>query len=79
MTHCLSIGIAGFQIHWKCSKLRRRILQDPEEDHVVHVYACNQGLAKDPDRAIGQKKVQRKHSGPEEATWELEDAMRLAH
>ena len=31
------------------------------------------------NRAIGQVKVQWEHYGPEEATWELEDAMRLAH
>ena len=29
--------------------------------------------------AIGQVKVQWEHYGPKEATWELEDAMRLAH
>ena len=46
---------------------------------VVCVDACNQGLGKVPDRAIGQIKVQKKHCGPEEAKWELEDAMRLAH
>ena len=28
--------------------------------------------------ATGQVKVQWEHYGPEEATWELEDAMRLA-
>ena len=31
------------------------------------------------NRAIGQVKVQWEHYGPKEATWELEDAMRLAH
>ena len=31
------------------------------------------------NRAIGQVKVQWEHYGPEEATWELEDAMQLAH
>ena len=31
------------------------------------------------NRAIGQVKVQWEHFGPEEATWELEDVMRLAH
>ena len=31
------------------------------------------------NQAIGQVKVQWEHYGPEEATWELEDAMRLAH
>ena len=31
------------------------------------------------NRAIGQVKVQWEHYGPEEAMWELEDAMRLAH
>ena len=31
------------------------------------------------NRAIGQVKVQWEHYGPEEATWELEDAMRLAN
>ena len=29
--------------------------------------------------AIGQVKVQWEHNGPAEATWELEDAMRMAH
>ena len=31
------------------------------------------------NRAIGKVKVQWEHYGPAEATWELEDAMRLAH
>ena len=31
------------------------------------------------NRAIGQEKVQWDHYGPEEAMWELEDAMRLEH
>ena len=31
------------------------------------------------NRAIGQVKVQWEHYRLEEATWELEDAMRLAH
>ena len=31
------------------------------------------------NRVIGQVKVQWEHYGPKEATWELEDAMRLAH
>ena len=31
------------------------------------------------NRAIGHVKVQWEHYGLEEATWELEDAMRLAH
>ena len=31
------------------------------------------------NRAIGQVKVQWEHFRPEEATWELEDAMQLAH
>ena len=31
------------------------------------------------NQAIGQVKVQWEHYKPEEATWELEDAMRLAH
>ena len=31
------------------------------------------------NRAIGKVKVQWEHYGPEEATWELEDSMRLAH
>ena len=31
------------------------------------------------NRAVGQVKVQWKHYGPNEATWELEDAMRVAH
>ena len=31
------------------------------------------------NQAIGHVKVQWEHYGPEEATWELEDAMQLAH
>ena len=31
------------------------------------------------NRSIGQVKVQWEHHDPEEATWDLEDAMRLAH
>ena len=31
------------------------------------------------NRTIGQVKVQWENYEPEEATWELEDAMRLAH
>ena len=31
------------------------------------------------NRAVGHVKVQWKHYGPNEATWELEDAMRVAH
>ena len=31
------------------------------------------------NRAIGKVKVQWEHYRPEEATWELEDAMQLAH
>ena len=59
--------------------MRRRIPQDLEKYPVVCANACKQGLGRVPDRAIGQIKVQRKHCGPEEAKWELEDAMRLAH
>ena len=32
-----------------------------------------------PNRAIGHVKVQWEHYSPEEATWEMEDAMRLEH
>ena len=31
------------------------------------------------NQAMGKVKVQWEHYGPEEATWELEDAMQLAH
>ena len=31
------------------------------------------------NRVVGKLKVQWKHYSPNEATWELEDAMRLAH
>ena len=51
----------------------------PETYHVVCVDAWKKGLRRVPDHAIGQIKVHRKHCGPEEAMWELEDAMRLAH
>ena len=50
-----------------------------EKDHVVCVDACKQGIRKVLDRAIRQIKVQRKHYGLEEATWKLEDSMRVAH
>ena len=50
-----------------------------EKDLVVCVDACKQGLGRVPDHAIGQIKVYRKHYDPEEATWKLKDAMRLAH
>ena len=51
----------------------------PKKYHVVCVDACKKGLGRVPYRDIGKIKVQRKHCGPKEATWELEDAMRLAH
>ena len=51
----------------------------PEKDLVVCADTCKQGLRRVPDHAIGQIKVHRKHCGPEEAMWELEDAMRLTH
>ena len=47
----------------------------PEKDHLVCADACKQGLGRVLDHAIGQIKVHRKHCGPKEATWELEDAM----
>ena len=50
-----------------------------EKDPMVCPDACKKGLGKVPNRAIGQIKVQRKHCSPEEATWKLKDAMRLAH
>ena len=31
------------------------------------------------NRVVGQVEVQWKHYGPDEATWELEDAIRLEH
>ena len=31
------------------------------------------------NQAIGQVKVQWEHYGPDEATWELEDSMRVEH
>ena len=31
------------------------------------------------NRVVGQVKVTWEHYGPKEATWELDDAMRLAH
>ena len=31
------------------------------------------------NRYVGQVKVQWKHYGPDQATWEMEDAMRLTH
>ena len=49
----------------------------PEKYLVVWDDACKQGLGRVPNHAIGHIKVQRKHYGPEEATWELKDAMQL--
>ena len=46
---------------------------------MVWIDACNQGLGRVLNHAIGQAKVSWKHPDPNEATWELEDAMRLAH
>ena len=51
----------------------------PKKDLMLCVDPCKQGLGIVPNRAIGQIKVQRKHWGPEEATWEMEYAMRLTH
>ena len=75
----LSIGITNRQRHKKCSNLRRKYSLKLEADPVVCADACKKGLGQVPDHAIGQIKVQRKHCGPEEATRQLKDAMRLAH
>ena len=48
-------------------------IKDLEEFVCKKTMQWNQGGV--PDRAIGQVKVQRKYYGPEEATWELKDAM----
>ena len=49
----------------------------PKKDLIVCVNECKQGLGRVSNRSIGQIKVQRKHCGPKEATWEMEDAMQL--
>ena len=51
----------------------------PEKYPVVCVDACKQGLGRVLDSSMGQIKVQRKHYGPKEATWKIEDDIRLAH
>ena len=62
------------------------MFQDEEKDSprarkrlVVCSDACNQGPERVTERTIGQVKVQWKHYSPDEATWELEDAMRVAY
>ena len=50
-----------------------------EKDPVVCAYACKQGLGRVPGHTIRQINMQKKHRGPEEAMWELEDAMRWEH
>ena len=81
MTHCLGLEHRYF---WLLKTLE--MFQAEEKDSpspkkylVVCVDACKQGFGRVPDHAIGQIKVHRKHCGPKEATWELEDAMRLEH
>ena len=49
------------------------------EREMVWTNACNQGPRRVPYRTIGQVKMQKEHHYPDEATWELEDAMRLEH
>ena len=51
----------------------------PKKYPVVCVDSCKKGLGRVPECPIGQIKVQRKYCGPKEATWELGDAMQLAH
>ena len=51
----------------------------PEKDPVVCANTCKQGLRRVLDCATGKIKVQRKQCSPQEATWEMEDAMQLAH
>ena len=43
----------------------------------MHILAKKVTMLK--NRAVGQVKVQLEHYGPEEATWEVEDSMQLAH
>ena len=61
------------------SKVEEKDYPRPEKEHVVCVDACKQGLGRVPYCTIVQIKVHRKHYGPEEATWELEDSIQLAH
>ena len=44
---------------------------------ITHILARKVTMLR--NRTIGQVKVQWEHYSPEKATWELEDAMRLAH
>ena len=53
---------------------------EPEGDFQIEpMHILDRKVTMLRNRAIGQVKVQWEHYGPEEATWELEDAMRLAH
>ena len=81
MTHCFGLENRDcwFPKTLEIFQTEEKDSPRPEKDHVVCVDACKQGLGRVPDRAIRQIKVQRKHCSLEEAMWELEDAMRLAH
>ena len=56
------------------------IYVEPEgEFRIEPMHILNRKVTMLRNWAIGQVKVQWEHHSPEEATWELEDAMRLAH
>ena len=56
------------------------IQAEPEGNFQIEpMHILNRKVTMLRNRAIGQVKVQWEHYGPEEATWQLEDAMRLVH
>ena len=53
---------------------------EPEEEfQIEHMHILAKKFTMLRNQAIGHVKAQSENYGPEEATWELEDAMRLAH
>ena len=53
---------------------------EPEEEfHTEPLRILDRKVTLLRNRVVGQVKVQWKHYGPNEAMWELDDAMRLAH
>ena len=77
MTHCLGLEhrYCWFSKTLGIFQAEEKDPPRPKKDHAVYANACEQGFGRVPYRSIGQIKVQRKHYGPEEATWKLEDAM----
>ena len=81
MNHCLGLEhrYCGFPKNLEMFQDEEKDYPRPRKDSKVCADAFKKGLGRVPDRFIGQIKVQRKTCSLEEATWELEDAMRLAH